>query len=254
MAYKSKHKLKSISKTDLGHKTKLKSKILLQRYLNTILRFFLLMPIAALAFIGVLIISYTYTNPGLSTFMAGELLRNGSINHKWVPMNKISKHIPIAVIASEDNRFCEHAGVDWKALEKVIAQRKRSRGASTIPMQTVKNLFLWPGRSYIRKAIEIPLAYTVSIFWSKRRLMEIYLNIVELGPGIFGVEAASRYHFKKPASKISPREATLLAAILPNPIGRNAGRPGPKTRLVSRLISERMLSGRRYASCIFQKS
>jgi monofunctional biosynthetic peptidoglycan transglycosylase len=120
--------------------------------------------------------------------------------------------------------------VDWEALREVIEEAGEdgpSRGASTITMQTVKNVFLWPGRSMIRKGIEIPLATVVDFVWSKERVMEVYLNVAEWGPGVFGAEAAARRHFRKSASELTAREAALLAAALPNPLRRDPGRPGP---------------------------
>ncbi len=211
----------------------------------------MLFPFAILAYLAILIIAYSFINPALSTFMADAALSGQRISHKWVPLRRISKHVPVAVIMSEDNKFCKHYGVDLGELKAaLLSNRDKPRGASTITMQTVKNLYLWSGRDYVRKAIEIPLAFTVSAVWSKRRTMEMYLNFAQFGPGIYGVEAAARYHFKKRASQLTRHEASLLAAVLPNPTGRNAGRPGPKTRSVSRVILRRMKAGRFYSSCV----
>jgi monofunctional biosynthetic peptidoglycan transglycosylase len=121
-------------------------------------------------------------------------------------------------------------------------------------MQTAKNLFLWSERSYLRKAIEIPLAYLTSLFWSKPRMMEIYLNIVEWGPGVFGAEAASRHHFGKSASRLTRREAALLAAALPNPHVRKAGRPGPRTQRLAQTIERRMPNARSRAACVLNRN
>ena len=143
------------------------------------------------------------------------------------------------MISSEDGHFCRHRGVDWGELKEAIesAGDGIARGGSTISMQVVKNLFLWPSRSYLRKALEIPLAYVIEALWPKRRILEIYLNIAEWGPGIFGAEAAARYHFRKSALLLTPREAALLAVSLPNPFERQAGRPGPGTlRLADNLL------------------
>ena len=129
------------------------------------------------------------------------------------------------------------------------------RGASTIPMQTAKNLFLWPGRSYIRKALEIPLAYAVRFGWGRRRLLEIYLNFAEWAPGVFGAEAAARHHFKRTAARLTPRQAALLAATLPNPYLRRAGRPGPRTRRLATVIEDRkMKDSSRFLRCIYPPS
>ena len=145
------------------------------------------------------------------------------------------------MIASEDARFCHNAGVDWDALHQVIAEADEdgpSRGASTITMQVAKNLFLWPGRSVIRKGLEIAIATVLGKVWSKPHTMEVYLNIAEWGDGIFGIEAAARRHFGKPAADLDAREAALLATALPNPILRDAGHPRPlQRRLAARLMS-----------------
>ena len=159
------------------------------------------------------------------------------------------------MIASEDARFCSHHGVDWGAVSDVIDDivedvNGAPRGASTIPMQTVKNLFLWPWRSYIRKAFEVPMAYVASALWPKRRMIEIYLNIVEWGPGIYGAEAAARRHFGKSARNLNGGEAALLAAALPNPKVRRAGRPGPLTRAAAQRILSRMRDIGPFVTCV----
>jgi monofunctional biosynthetic peptidoglycan transglycosylase len=153
---------------------------------------------------------------------------------------------------SEDGRFCRHRGVDWSELGEAIesARDGTPRGGSTISMQVVKNLFLWPSRSYVRKAIEIPLTYVVEGLWPKRRILEIYLNIAEWGPGVFGAEAASRFHFGKRASQLTPREAALLAVSLPNPFTRRAGDPGPGTSRLANNLLIRMRTGRANAFCV----
>ncbi|MGD9868411.1 MAG: monofunctional biosynthetic peptidoglycan transglycosylase [Hyphomicrobiales bacterium] len=187
-----------------------------------------------------LILLYLLVDPPASTLMVSEKLSGKTIRHKWVPLEKISKNLVRAVVTSEDARFCDHWGVDWRAVSDAIEEAEEDggaiRGASTIPMQTAKNLFLWSDRSYVRKAVEIPLTYVMSAVWPKRRMIEIYLNIAEWGPGVFGAQAAARYHFRKDAADLTPGEAALLAASLPNPHVRRAGRPGPRTRgLASRL-------------------
>lgn len=220
---------------------------------KTVLRILALSPLALILYVLILIVAYTIFNPTLSTFMASQVFSGGDVQQKWVTFEKISRHLPTAVIVAEDSRYCEHNGVDWKAVEKVISnldEDDQPRGASTIPMQTVKNLFLWSDRSYIRKALEVPLAYTTSLLWSKRRMMEIYLNVVEWGPGIYGAQAASRYHFGKSAANLNPNEAALLAAALPNPIVRRAGRPGPRTRRISRVIRQRMRAANGLTACL----
>ncbi len=140
--------------------------------------------------------------------------------HDWVPLEDIAPSMGVAVIAAEDQNFPEHFGFDWQAIEKAIAHNERSRrkrGASTVSQQTAKNLFLWETRSWVRKGFEAYFTLLIELIWSKQRILEVYLNIVEFGDGVYGVEAASRTFFGKPAKKLRPSEAALLAAVLPNP-------------------------------------
>jgi monofunctional biosynthetic peptidoglycan transglycosylase len=217
-------------------------------------RWLVLVALAVLALPFGLILLYRFANPPASTLMVGRYLSGGSVRHTWVPLERISPHLIAAVVSNEDNRICVHSGVDWGAVEEAIEQAEERgghpRGASTIPMQTAKNLFLWPQRSYLRKAAEIPLAYAITAAWPKRRVVEVYLNIAEWAPGVYGAEAAARHHFKKSARGITRREAALLAAALPNPYVRHAGRAGPKTRRLARLIERRMGSSGPWLACI----
>ena len=148
--------------------------------------------------------------------------------YQWVGLKKISPYAPLAVIASEDQKFFEHMGFDFDAMEKAWEhnqRRKRVHGASTISQQLAKNLFLWPGRSFLRKGVEVYFTLLLEGLWPKRRILEVYLNVVEFGPGIFGVEAASRAYFHKPAARLNSAEAAILAAILPSPLRSNPARP-----------------------------
>ncbi|MBS4084017.1 MAG: transglycosylase domain-containing protein [Rhizobiales bacterium] len=185
-----------------------------------------------IALIPVILVPLYWIVPPVSTLMLWRWVTLQRVERVWTPISEISPHVVRMVVAGEDGRFCSHAGVDWRELQSVIdeyAEEGDARGASTIPMQVAKNLFLWPGRQVIRKALEVPLAYYMSAIWSKRRMMEIYLNIAEWGPeGEFGVEAASRRFFKKPSRDLSAHEAALLAGALPNPLARNPQRPGPQ--------------------------
>jgi monofunctional glycosyltransferase len=177
-----------------------------------------------------LILAYRFLPP-VSTLMLGRWLMGETVERHYVPLDHISSFLRASVIVSEDARFCEHSGVDWGALREVLDKAKPdgpSRGASTIPMQTAKNLFLWPSRSYIRKGIEIPLALLIDLAWPKRRILEVYLNLAEWGDGIFGAEAAARFYFHKSADRLDAREAALLATALPNPLHRNPARPSPR--------------------------
>jgi monofunctional glycosyltransferase len=149
-------------------------------------------------------------------------------HYQWVRWNRISPQAAIAVVASEDQRFADHHGFDVAAIEDAIDEHgkgARLRGASTISQQVAKNLFLWSGRSYVRKALEAYFTALIELTWSKRRILEVYLNIVEFGDGVYGVEAASQRYFHKPASRLQPEDAALLAAVLPNPVRLRVDRP-----------------------------
>ena len=170
----------------------------------------------------------------VSTLMAWRYLTGAPMSRQWIDLNAMSLALPRSVVASEDAKFCSHHGIDWTALREVIDDAEDgevARGGSTITQQVAKNLFLWPGRSVVRKALEFPLALWIDLVLPKPRILEIYLNIAELGPsGQFGAQSGAIYAFGHPASSLSPREAALLAAILPNPIRRSARNPGPGVR------------------------
>ena len=148
--------------------------------------------------------------------------------HTWVGYNAISPHLVNAVVASEDNRFFEHHGFDWEEIQQAIKehnQRKRPRGPSTITQQVAKNVFLWPGNSWFRKGLEVYYTVLIEWLWPKERIIEVYLNVAEMGKGIYGAEAAAQYYFKKNASRLTAHEAAGIAACLPNPLRRNPARP-----------------------------
>jgi monofunctional biosynthetic peptidoglycan transglycosylase len=174
-----------------------------------------------------LILVYRFLPP-VSTLMLTRWLEGETVERHYVPLARISGFLRAAVIVSEDARYCEHNGVDWGALRWVLdhpGAAGPTRGASSIPMQTAKNLFLWPSRSYVRKGIEIPLALLIDLEWPKRRILEVYLNLAEWGQGIFGAEAAARHYFHQSAARLDAREAAVLATALPDPRHRNAARP-----------------------------
>ncbi|MBK8364108.1 MAG: monofunctional biosynthetic peptidoglycan transglycosylase [Bacteroidetes bacterium] len=153
----------------------------------------------------------------------------------WVSLDKISSAMPLAVMAAEDQKFEEHFGFDLEAIRKAENynkkhQGKRMKGASTISQQTAKNVFLWQGRNWIRKGFEVYFTFLIEIFWSKQRIMEVYLNVIEMGNGIYGVEAAAQEYFHKPASKLSVREASLIAAILPSPLKWSPVKPNARVQ------------------------
>jgi monofunctional biosynthetic peptidoglycan transglycosylase len=175
-----------------------------------------------------LIIVYRDLPPPTTPLMLIRLLGGTGIDKDWVPISRISPNLIRAAMAGEDAKFCQHRGFDWGAIANAWRQYQRGRfilGASTISMQTAKNLFLWPGRSWWRKGLEVYFTALLELTWSKRRIMEAYLNIVEWGPGVYGAEAAARYHFHKSAADLTPEEAARLAAVLPNPRRWSASRP-----------------------------
>ena len=196
-------------------------------------RIFLLILLVVLL-LPYLVTPFYRTGHPVSTLMAWRWLRGTQVTRPWIDFTAISPALPRAVVGSEDAKYCGHHGVDWGALHEVINDAEDgevARGGSTITQQVAKNLFLWPGRSVVRKALELPLALWIDLVLPKQRVLEIYLNIAELGPsGQFGAEAGSIYAFGHSAASLSPREAALLAAILPNPVKRSARSPGPGVR------------------------
>lgn len=179
-------------------------------------------------------ILYRFMRPPVTPLMVirlGEQAVNGQdlrLYKDWERLNQISPNMVQAVVASEDNNFEKHFGIDFEAIKKAQKLNKKGktlRGASTISQQTAKNVFLWPARSWVRKGFEVYFTGLIEIFWGKKRIMEVYLNVIEMGHGIYGVEAASQYYFHKPASQLNRSEAALLAAVLPNPRIYDAGNP-----------------------------
>lgn len=192
-----------------------------------------------------LILIYRIVPPPVTSVMMLRLVQGESITRDWVPLEEIAPSVRYAVIASEDNQFCVHGGVDWSALWHAAGAEMgggTDGGASTITMQTARNLMLWPQRSYVRKALELYVATLIEALWPKRRIIEVYLNIAEWGPGVFGIEAAAQYHFGVSARKLTSNEAARLAAILPNPLVMNAnastGHVPRQARTVHRRIGQ----------------
>jgi monofunctional biosynthetic peptidoglycan transglycosylase len=179
----------------------------------------------------------------VSTVMAYRWLTGSRVERIYMPLERMAPALPDSVVAAEDARFCSHHGIDWRGLREAFEEADslgEARGGSTITQQVAKNLFLWQGRSYLRKALELPLAVWIDLVLPKRRIMEIYLNIAEWGPsGQFGAEAGARYAFKKSAARLGPGEAALMAAILPNPARRSARSPGPGVRRLAGIYQAR---------------
>jgi monofunctional biosynthetic peptidoglycan transglycosylase len=220
-------------------------------WLRRIARFLLLLAVAIL----LSVVAFRFINPPITPVMLVEKLKGNTLRRDWVPLQDISPQLPLAVIASEDGRFCVHWGVDWGAVRDAVKEGgglQGLRGASTIPMQTAKNLYLWNGRSFVRKALEVPLAYVMSALWPKQRMMEVYLNVAQFGPGIFGAEAASRYYFHKSAAELTRHEAVLLAAALPNPRFRNPARQSRRALVIARAVERRMPIIAQRSGCVLQ--
>ncbi len=202
-----------------------------------------------LILIGILLVLIPYLLTPLyavghpvSTLMMWRWITGAPVERSWVDLKTISPALPRSVVGSEDARFCSHQGIDWNSLQSAIDDAQdgeASGGGSTITQQVAKNLFLWPGRSFIRKGMEIPLAMWIDLVLSKQRILELYLNIAEMGPtGQFGAEAGAQFAYGRSASNLSAQQAALLAAILPNPVTRSAKTPGPGVRrLASRYMS-----------------
>ena len=196
----------------------------------------------ALVLIFAALVAVYAVAPPVSTLMLGRTIIGKSYERTYVRLADIAPIAVASVIASEDDGFCQNDGVDWDALHDVIhgaGKNGPSRGASTITMQTAKNLFLWPGRSTIRKGIEIGVALVLGEVWSKAHTVEVYLNVAEWGDGLYGVEAAAERYFHKRASQLDARESALLATSLPNPIKRNAAHPSPIQRILAARIVAR---------------
>ncbi len=196
------------------------------------------------------VLTLRWVNPGSSAFIvAWEWENNRHARHHWRSLDGISPWLQISVIASEDQKFPHHYGFDIESIQKSLAaDRERPRGASTITQQVAKNLFLWNGRSYIRKAIEAWFTLLIETLWPKERILEVYLNIAEFGPGVYGAEAASRSFFGAPASDLTAWQAGILAAVLPNPKRMSVARPSEYVRSRAYTINRmaRQLGGRNY--------
>ena len=218
-----------------------KLKKIISLLLKAIVAFFIV------SFLSVLLLRFI---PAFITpYQAYNFVMGDGLEKDWVGYDHISPHFYRAVIASEDSRFYKHFGVDWEAVEEARKHnerypKKRRRGASTITMQTAKNTFLWHGRTYIRKAMEVYFSYLMEVLWSKQRILTVYSNVVEFGEGLYGVEAASHKYFNKPASKLTKRQAALLAAVLPNPLRWNPAKPTNYINRRANIIMARMNSVR----------
>jgi monofunctional biosynthetic peptidoglycan transglycosylase len=217
------------------------------------LRYLIIAALVLLLLPYVLTPFYAFGHP-VSTVMLWRQLTGQRVERVYAPLSRISPALARAVIVAEDGRFCGHYGVDFAQIREAISEADDlgdMRGGSTITQQVAKNLFLWQGRSYLRKALEFPLALWIDLVLSKRRILEIYLNIAEWGPnGEFGVEAGSRYAFGTSARDLSAYRAALLAAVLPNPSDRNAHKPGPGLRRLAGLYVARAARSPETSACV----
>jgi len=184
---------------------------------------------------------YRFVPPPITFLMVERLFEGHGLHRRWRPLSEMSPALPRAVIAAEDQRFCEHNGFDLDAIEKAMEHNERRpnriRGGSTISQQTAKNVFLWPQRSYVRKGLEAYFTLLIETIWGKPRIMEVYLNTVEWGPGVYGAEEAARRNFGVGANRLNPAQAARLAAILPSPLKWRAAHPGPYVQRRSRKVA-----------------
>ncbi|NBX03192.1 MAG: monofunctional biosynthetic peptidoglycan transglycosylase [Alphaproteobacteria bacterium] len=192
--------------------------------------------------------------PPPSTPMLWDLVTGKNVQRHWVPLSQLPPVFVQSVLTSEDSAFCDHFGMDFTQIAKSIRKAQKTdkpvKATSTITQQTVKNLFFWNGRSWVRKVLEAPVTLWLELVWSKERILETYLNIAQWGDGVYGVEAAARVHFGVAARSLSPYQSALLATSLPNPIARNAGRPGPAQKELTAALLFRTQKGGADLSCI----
>ena len=213
---------KSSSKKSKASKTKKPTKLRIRRWVTRAV-------LGVVVFVVGLVVLFSVVNPPVTHTIWSEWRRLGKVERDWVPIEEISPVMARSVVAAEDANFCLHWGFDVEAIRDAL-EDGGSRGASTITQQVVKNVFLWQGRSWVRKALETSITPVVEIFWSKQRILEVYLNVAETGQGVFGVEAAAQSNFNVPAARLSPVQAARIAAILPSPRNRSVTDPSVWTR------------------------
>ena len=206
---------------------------LLGRMLGTLLAIVIVGPILA-------VVAYRFAPPPITILMVERLVQGHGLDHRWVPLSQMSPALPRAAIAAEDANFCRHHGFDVNAIEKAMQHDEKRpnkiRGGSTISQQTAKNVFLWPERSWVRKGFEAYFTVLIEVIWGKPRIMEVYLNTVEMGPGVYGVEAAAQKYFHVSARQVTPAQAARLIAILPSPLKWQVIDPGAYVRRRDRRI------------------
>lgn len=211
--------------------------------LRALLRWVVRLVVLVVLLVVVLIVAYRWIDPPGTPLMAIRWVEGAAIDHRRGALQGVPPALGRAVIAAEDNRFCDHRGIDFDAVRDAIEEYEDGgplRGASTVTMQVARNLFLWPGGGFLRKAAEAPIALAIDLLWPKRRVMAVYLGIAEWGEGIFGAEAAAQRHFRKPASALTRAEAARLAAILPSPRRWSATAPSAYVARQARTIETRV--------------
>ena len=202
-----------------------------RRVYRFILRVILLAILAFILLSLLLVLPFRWLNPPITMVMADRWIHSSEdfqLRKTWLSWDEIPKHAALAVVASEDQKFPLHSGFDLKAIQQALNERERRgglRGASTISQQVAKNMYLWTGRSWFRKGLEVWFTMLIELTWSKQRILEVYLNIAEWGEGVFGLEAASQHHFSRSAANLTPMQAALLASTLPSPLNYNPARP-----------------------------
>jgi monofunctional biosynthetic peptidoglycan transglycosylase len=221
-------------------------------------RFLAMVTGLSVAVVLIVLLVLRFIDPPMSAVMLRDAWRGARVEQQWVPLERISPELVRAVISSEDARFCSHWGIDFRELNRAIREAGReglgrARGASTLTMQVAKNLFLWTDRSVLRKSLELVLTPLIELAWSKRRIVEVYLNIAQWGRGVFGAEAAARRYFNKGADELDAREASLLAASLPAPGHRRPANAGPRTRSIAARVRSRMASPYVDYGCVLER-
>jgi len=247
---KPKSKVKTKAKTGAAHARAAAGR--LARFLMALLLIFgLIGPVA-------IVTLYRFTPPPMTFLMVQRLFEGRGFDRRWVPLSQISPRLVGAVVASEDSGFCEHHGFDFTAIQRALKHNERDpnriRGGSTISQQTAKNIFLWPHRDYVRKGLEAYFTVLIEAIWGKPRIMEVYLNSIEWGPGVYGAEAAARRNFGVSAANLTAGQAARLAVIVPKPLAWKADRPGRYVRRRSGTIQARAGVVRRQglADCVFR--
>ncbi|MEP2717967.1 monofunctional biosynthetic peptidoglycan transglycosylase [Pseudophaeobacter sp.] len=215
---------KAVKKTKKKKSTRSRVQEALAQPWRWLRRWILRLLLVSAGVIMALVLLFSVVNPPTTHTIWSEKRRLGDVDQEWVPIEHIAPVLARSVVAAEDARFCQHWGIDVQAIRAALAEG-RGRGGSTLSQQVVKNVFLWQGRSWTRKALETLITPLVEALWSKKRILEVYLNVAEMDEGIFGAEAAARHYFGVGPDELSPRQAALIAAVLPNPKARSAARP-----------------------------